>query len=609
MKESFVPMFRVAACVFTQHNLGLIAAAALVCVLSWAGAVLVLDRIKAAPAGLRRAWRLLAALAAGGGTWATHFVAMLAYQPGLPIAFDLPLTLVSFAVGVVGAWAAFEIYGAMPGRGGRIAAGLTLGATIAALHFVGMQGLVAAAQRLWAWDLVAAALLLACAFSIGGIQVDAMATSPRGKAGACGLFVLGVVALHFTGMGALTLVPSAATAQPDAPLNRLGLAVTVALGALVLLVGAAAFSLADRRLAAAKLSAMRRMQRLADAAFEGILFHDGATILDANRRSAALIGLDVEEVIGRPLASFLKPGAEPQVSDEERASGDYQFETIVVGPKGELPVEVHTRLFNKAEGLYVSAVRDNSLRRRAETAEAENIAKSHYLANMSHELRTPLNAIVGYAELIAEETDDADVCGDAEAIRSSARHLLALINDILDLSKTEAGKVDLIMDDCDLAGLLAECCCVVRPEAAKRGVALSCASDARIGVVKVDGLRLKQCLLNLLSNAVKFTHDGEVKVSARLIEDGDGGLEIVVRDTGIGMSEEQIGRVFKAFAQADSSITRHYGGTGLGLAITERLIKLMGGTIGVESELGRGSTFKVRLPAASTAPRQLSRVA
>ena len=224
--------------------------------------------------------------------------------------------------------------------------------------------------------------------------------------------------------------------------------------------------------------------------------------------------------------------------------------------------------------------------------------KSQFLANMSHELRTPLNAIIGVTEMLRE---------DAEALRQdvepldrvlgAGRHLLALINDILDLSKIEAGRMELQLEPFALAPLIANVVKTIEPLAAKNGNRVVVHCDAAIGTLHADQMRLRQALLNLMSNANKFTEHGTITINARQRqEDGCDQLTIAVADTGIGMTEEQMGRLFQEFSQADASTTRKYGGTGLGLAISKRFCQMMGGDITVESALGRGSTFMISLP-------------
>ncbi|MBR0717800.1 response regulator [Bradyrhizobium liaoningense] len=235
-----------------------------------------------------------------------------------------------------------------------------------------------------------------------------------------------------------------------------------------------------------------------------------------------------------------------------------------------------------------------------EEAEAANRTKSQFLANMSHELRTPLNAIIGIAEMLYEETQDGNDNALAEPVGRIVRagkHLLMLINDILDLSKIEAGKLDLYPEELDIAALVGELTKTTQSIADKNRNLLIVECPADIGVIRADSTRVRQVLLNLLGNACKFTENGEIRLTAAREMDGSTGWAVfVVADTGIGMTAEQLGHLFQEFSQADSSTTRKYGGSGLGLAISQRLCRAMGGEITVASKPGRGAVFTVRLP-------------
>jgi signal transduction histidine kinase len=233
-------------------------------------------------------------------------------------------------------------------------------------------------------------------------------------------------------------------------------------------------------------------------------------------------------------------------------------------------------------------------RARAEVAEEANRAKSQFLANMSHELRTPLNAIIGYTEMLLEDENTAHFTAELERIRVAARHQLAMVNDILDLAKVEAGRMEVLLEDSDIGALLQELAGTAAPLAAANRNRLTVEEPAP-GELRLvtDPAKLRQCLLNLTGNACKFTRDGEVRVRAEL---RCGALMIAVSDTGIGMTAEQIAQLFVPFTQADSSTTRRFGGTGLGLSITRSLVEILGGEVSVTSEPGQGSTFTITLP-------------
>ncbi len=240
------------------------------------------------------------------------------------------------------------------------------------------------------------------------------------------------------------------------------------------------------------------------------------------------------------------------------------------------------------------------LRRQREVAEAANRAKSVFLASMSHELRTPLNAIIGYSEMLVEEAEDAaqnTLIPDLTKIQLAGKHLLMLINSVLDLSKIEAGKMDLYVEAFCVSTLVEEVASVVRPLAEKNGNRLTLQIDPHIGSVHSDQTKLRQTLYNLLSNACKFTQNGNITFAARREQDKiQESVVFTVLDTGIGMTSAQIQRSFQPFTQADSSTSRRFGGTGLGLAISQRFVQMLGGSLSVESWPKAGSTFTVRIP-------------
>ncbi len=280
-----------------------------------------------------------------------------------------------------------------------------------------------------------------------------------------------------------------------------------------------------------------------------------------------------------------------------RAVGRGELDYVVDVKTGD-ELEELAKSFNK---MTFDLKKQTELRIAKEAAEEANRTKSQFLANMSHELRTPLNAIIGYSEMLQEDAKDMgqeEFIPDLQRIHSAGKHLLALINDVLDISKIEAGKMDLFLEDFDVSTMIQEVASTIKPLAEKNANTLLVNNKNDTGTMHADLTRVRQVLFNLLSNSCKFTEKGTVTLDvAREFSDGRDWIIFRVSDTGIGMTPEQMGKLFQAFSQADASTTRKYGGTGLGLTLSRKFCQMMGGDITVESEYGKGSIFTVRVPA------------
>ena len=367
-----------------------------------------------------------------------------------------------------------------------------------------------------------------------------------------------------------------------------------------------------------------RKAAIFDSALDSIISidHEG-DIIEFNPQAERTFRYNRDDVVGRPMAELIIPprlrAGHHQALTRYLTTGEgsvigRRIELTAMRSDGtEFPVELSlTSISTKARPMFTAYIRDlteqkkqEEIRERSRELEEQNIRiqeanrlKSEFLANMSHELRTPLNAVIGFAELLVDgrvgplNADQKEFLSD---ILTSGQHLLQLINDVLDLAKIEAGKMELEPEMFSVKKVTDEVCALMRPAALKRNIMISIEASSNRDMATLDQRKFKQVLYNLLSNAVKFSHDhGEVKVVYGL--DSKQQLYLQVKDCGIGIKKEDLPRIFREFEQLESGATRRFPGTGLGLALTKKIIELHNGSISVESEFGKGSTFTMTVP-------------
>jgi signal transduction histidine kinase len=508
-------MFHVIGCIIEQHDLRLVALAGILCLLACFTASSMILRGRAAEGNARALWLLAAGLVFGSGIWATHFVGMLAYQAGLPVAFDANLTLLSIAVAIslstVGFWLAL-------GRAGAIAGGALVGAAISAMHYIGMAAVRIAAFPIWNLGYIEASVVI-------GIGVSALALhivlrgSGRALVAGSVFFTLAIVFMHFTGMSAVSFSPDPGVVVPNVFMEPASLAVAVSAVAILIVALGLAGAMVDYHLAKRATGEAERLRaHIAE--------------LESTKRTL------------------------------EATSGD--------------------------------------LSRALAAAAAANETKAQFLASMSHELRTPLNAIIGFSEFLTMEAygpiGNVRYKEYVQDIRDSGAHLLSLINDILDLSRLDAGQTELKEEVLALGDLIAETLRMVRPQAEAGGVVLSESVEPGLPRIFADHRRILQVLINLAANAIKFTPaKGNVDVSA--FRRG-GEICLAVSDTGIGIAEADIPKALERFGQIDSSVARKFQGAGLGLPLAKQLTELHGGRLELASKPNCGTTVTVIFPAA-----------
>jgi len=502
-------------CTTQQHDLRLVVLAALLCLFACTTAMAMIARGRASTAHLQTFWLVMGGAVAGCGIWGLHFVAMLAYRSGLPVAYDIWLTV--FSIVIAASLSALGFRLALSPAGGAVGGAIT-GAAISAMHYVGMAAVRIPATEHWNATYVVASLAIGVIATALGLHIALKRNDLRGYAIGAGLFLIGIVGMHFTAMSAVVYIPDSRVQVSGVVIAPDVLAIAVAASvALIMALG--------------------------------------------------LVGALVDHHLAK------------------RASGEAERLRGHILALEETKRELETTSENLRAALLA--------------ADGANLAKSQFLAAMSHELRTPLNAVIGFSEMLTMEAfgplGHARYHEYARDIRSSGAHLLALINDILDLTRLDAGVTELDEEKINVADLIGPVLRMMQAQAAESDVAIDRRIEPRLPRILADKRRVHQVLINLVSNAIKFTPSGgNVRVS---VFRAGAEMAVSITDTGIGIAPEDIPKAFERFRQIDSALSRKYEGSGLGLPLARQLMELHGGRLVLESKLHQGTTVTVYFPA------------
>ena len=581
-------------------------------------------RIKAARGKQQIVWLALGATTMGGGIWSMHFVAMLAFRLDTPISFDVVLTVGSLLAAILVTGIALFIASAGKLDLKRLLTGGTImGLGIAAMHYVGMAAMRLAAEI--RYDAILVMVSIAIAIMAATVALWLAFTTERLWQKLVAAMVMGVAiaGMHFTGMMATTFQPHAVpTLYGRSGLSHEVLAVAVATATVFILCLTLQSSITHRlwrARAARRVPSLRESERFHLSLVQnssyviGVLDDEGA-FTDCSKSVYHVLGHAAAWMIGRKLVEFIAKedaarfealmacaepgGAEPSEFRVRHADGEWRACELTCSDFRRDPA-VGGIVLNLHDTTDRQRVMDE-LRKAKDLAEQANRTKSEFLAAVSHELRTPLNAVIGFSEVIKSGMlgDEAGPrCIDyATHIHDSAGNLLRVINDILDLSKAESGQMTLSEDHCRITDIVAAVCRAMQPQADAAKVAVVPILPAYMPHLYGDRRRLQQAIENILSNAVKFSPaGGRVEIATRI--DDEAAIVVTVKDTGIGMTAEQITMALEPFRQVDGRLSRRYDGIGLGLPLAKRLVELHGGSVTIDSTPSAGTCVVLRLPA------------
>ncbi|MCU1717685.1 MHYT domain-containing protein [Pseudomonas sp. 5P_3.1_Bac2] len=608
-----------------EHEFGLVLLSLLVSTFSTTMALLTAQIARRTESISYRHLAIIAgAVALGGGVWSMHFIGMLAYKIPAHVHYDTQLTLLSILPACITSWLALRIL-AKPqvSKLQLISSGTLVGLGIGTMHYTGMAAMQTSLEMHYEPSIFVLSVLLAVVLAIISLSIRyglrQRLRNPTVRFITSGLVMgLAIAGMHYMGMAAVRFNGTLGEADDDMlVLNTTyaSLALSSFAFTITLMVAALNSLIHSRELRRKIEGSKSRLRATLDTAVDGIITIDSKGLIQGVNKSAErLFGWSAEELVGRNI-KMLMPEPDQTRHDgylhNYHSSGTPKIIGIgreVMGLRKDgslMPMRLAVgRMDLPGELLFVGFVTDiserhaleASLRETADRAEQAAAAKSTFLANMSHEIRTPMNSIIGFTELLLQGEASSEQRKYLNNIRQSSRTLLGLINDILDTTKMEKGRLELEHTDFSLKGLAMQVESSLWPTAQPRKLSLTTHyPDDMPHYFKGDALRILQVLSNIVGNAIKFTEHGGVDVRFSY---ETGRVHIQVSDTGIGMSAAQIESIFAPFTQADASISRRFGGTGLGTTIARQLTELMDGRIEVQSQLGQGSTFHIWLPLA-----------
>jgi PAS domain S-box-containing protein len=596
-----------------SYSTGLVVLSVVVALMGAFAAIEIAQRIRT-ERHRRNLWTFGGTLAMGLGVWSMHFVGMLALQPAVPVWYDALLTYASGGAAVFGCAIAFVIFNRVNVSAWLLSlASVVIGVAIAGMHYTGMEAMRMGGTIGYDPILVSASVAIAILLSFAGLALARTLLKPVvgprffRKAGATLLLGSAVIGMHYTAMAAAHLTTGPAGWRPTGYviLGTYELGLVIGIASVVLL----GIALAIARFAGWTMATRSRFENLLELAPQVVWFgQPDGHISYSNPYWYEYTGLSERESLGYGWTSAIHPEDRDEVlstlqtaaqkgnnSEVEfrlrRKDGDYCW-FLARGRPGRDE-------FGKVDAWLGIAVDIEERKKAEQEAWAASQAKSEFLASMSHELRTPLNAIGGYAELLAlgvRGALNAEQAQDIARIRRSQQHLLTLITDVLNFAKVDAGQTEYRLTAVPVDESLRDTESMIAPQILARGLHYSYKGGDKSYSVLADPEKLQQIVLNLLSNAVKFTEPGgTITLSSEAVGSC---IEIRVADTGPGISEEKLERIFEAFVQVDRRLNQPVQGVGLGLAISQDLAKGMGGGVSVESVVGKGSTFTLTLPRA-----------